>query len=301
MTTICIKTAIFGLTVLVSVFVGGGVLADTPDGTINHTASDLIHALTGEDAVARFMAYEQLIEMREVALPLLRPLATSPGFTVPRQYALHILAHIDSAQSIHLLLRILEQEPDIRVRALICRHIGQLGVEEAVPIIGKWLFTIRGKPLMDWNGPYVPHILTPAYGWLVHVHALREIGSEKGIGILQQMLGTKHEGNAGKALMKAYQTNLSELQREAEFWNAVQSVPGLEPDVKLLFQFFRRDTLARMRLYRDKVLRLGLEGRWVLEGMKNQPDEKLSRASVALLNVYDDIRGPTSPSAVDEP
>jgi len=255
-------------------------------------SAELVSALAGEDAVARFLAEEQLVKMGDAAVPALEPLATSSGFTLARQYAINILVRIGSKKAIRLLLRILEQEPEVKVRGLICRHLGRLGVEEAVPIIGKWLFTIQGKSFNDWNGPKGghPQVLTPVYAWIVHVHALREIGSEKGIPILEKMLTKKHGGKAGRALRLAYRQNLNELRREAAFWNAVRQVPGLEKDVKLLFQFFRRNTLSLIRLYRDKVVHLGLEGRWVLEDMKNHPDEKLRQATTALLEEYDNLK-----------
>ena len=258
--------------------------------------SELVSALAGEDAVARFIAEEQLVEMGDTAVPALETLATSSGFTLPRQYAINVLARIDSEKSIHLLLHILEQEPEVKVRALICRHLGRLGVEEAVPIIGKWLFSIRGKSFNDWDGPKGgdPQVLTPAYAWIVHVHALREIGSEKGIPILEKMLAMKHGGRIGRALMTVYQENLEELKREADFWNAVRQVSGLERNVNLLFYFFHRDTLALIRLYCDKVIHLGIEGRWVLADMKNHPDGKLRQAATALLKEYDKLKGEDS-------
>ena len=257
---------------------------------------ELVSALAGEDAVARFMAEEQLVEIGDTAVPALEPLAISPGFTLPRQYAINVLARIDSEKSIRLLLRILAQEPEVKVRALICRHLGRLGVEQSVSIIGKWLFTIQGKSFNDWDGPKGgdPQVLTPAYAWIVHVDALREIGSEKGIAILEKMLTMKHGGRTGRALMTVYQDNLKELKKEADFWNAVRQIPGLEKKVNLLFHFFRRDTLALIRLYRDKVIHLGIEGRWVLTDMKNHPDEKLRQAALALLKEYDKLKGEDS-------
>jgi len=254
--------------------------------------SELVSALAGEDAVARVIAEEQLIKMGDTAVPALEPLTTSPGFTLARQYAINALARIGTEKAIGLLLRVLEQEKNVKVRAVICRHLGRLGVEEAVPIIGKWLFTIQGKSFKDWDVPKGgdPQVLTPAYAWIVHVHALREIGSEKGIPILEKMLTTKHGGKAGRALRKGYRQNLSMLKQEAAFWNALRQVPGLKEHVELLFRFFRRDTLSLIRLYRDKVVRLGLEGRWVLEDMKNHPDEKLQQAATRLLKEYDRLK-----------
>ncbi len=249
--------------------------------------SELVSDLASEDAVARFMAEEQLVKMGDAAVPALEPLATSSGFALARQYALNILARVESERAIRLLLHILEQEPDVKVRALICRHLGRLGVEEAVPIIGKWLFTIQGKSFNNWKDPQV---MTTPYAWIVHVYTLREIGSEKGIPILETMLTKEHGGKVARDLKKVYQQNLNELKREAAFWNGVRQVPGLEKDVKLLFRFFRRDTLALIRLYRDKVLRLGIEGRWVLEGMKNHPNEKLRGAATAVLKNYDKLK-----------
>jgi hypothetical protein len=258
--------------------------------------SELVSALVGEDAVARFMAEEQLVEMGDTAVPVLKPLATSPGFTPARQYAINILARIESQKAIELLLRVLEQEQDVKVRALICRHLGRLGVEEAVPIIGKWLFTIQGKSLDFLNGrepqgtqPWYAWIVD-WYAWIVHVQALREIGSEEGIPILEELLKTGHGGRAGHDFMMAYEDNLRELRKEAAFWNAVRRTPGLEEEVRLLFRFFRRDSLAAIRLYRDKVIHLGLEGRWVLEDMRNHPDKKLQQAAAALLKAYDNLQ-----------
>lgn len=110
----------------------------------------LVNALAGEDAVARFMAEERLVQMGDDAIPALEPLAASSGSAPARQYVINCLAQIGSEQAVHLLPRFLE-EPDVMVRALICRHLGRLGVEEAVPIIGKWLLTIRGKAF-DYGG-----------------------------------------------------------------------------------------------------------------------------------------------------
>lgn len=252
-------------------------------------ASDLVGALSGEDAVARFMAEEELVGMGDAAIPILEPLAASSGFMLARQYAINILARISGEQAIDLLLRILEEEPDVKMRALICRHLGRLGVEEAVPIIGKWLFTIQGK---SFNPEGEPQATNTWYAWIVHVHTLREIGSEEGIPILEKMLETKHGGRVGKQFTIAYQQNLDELKQEAAFWNAVRKIPELESDAKSLFQFFRRDTLALIRLYRDKVIHLGVEGRWVLEGMGNHRDEKLRQAATALLNNYSKLQTP---------
>ncbi len=88
----------------------------------------------------------------------------------------------------------------------------------------------------------------------------------------------------------AYQACLVELESQAEFWRAVRRVPGLESDVKLLFDFFREDMLASIRLYRDKIVRGGLEGRWVLEDMKNHTDGKLRKAAGMLLTHYGNLR-----------
>ena len=255
-------------------------------------SSSLVSALAGEDAVAKFMAEEQLVEMGDAAVSVLEPLATSPRLTLARQQAINVLARISSEKAIQLLLRVLEQEQDVKVRSLVCRHLGRLGVTEAVPIISKWLFSIQGKSLSDWDGPKGgdPQVLTRAYAWIVHVHALREIGSEKGIPVLERMLAKKHGGKAGRALTLACRQSLSELEREAAFWNAVRRVPGLERHVMLLFRFCRRDALALMRLYRDKIVHLGLEGRWVLESMVNYPDEGLRRAAAALLREYDNLK-----------
>jgi len=247
----------------------------------------LVNALAGEDAVARFMAEERLVQMGDAAIPALEPLATSSGFAPARQYAINVLAQIGSEQAVHLLLRILEEEPDVMVRALICRHLGRLGVEEAVPIIGKWLFTIRGKAF-DYGGE--PQVVNLWYAWAVHVHALREIGSEKGIPVLEEMLSVDHGGRAGREFTNTYRENLRELTLEAAFWRAVRQVSGLESQTEALFLFFRRDTLAFIRLYRDKVIHLGAEGRWTLEGMRNHPDEGLQQAAMSLLEEYDRLK-----------
>lgn len=259
----------------------------------DRSPSELVAALGGEDAVARFTAEEALITIGDAGVAALEPLATSPGFTPARQYAINTLARIGSRKAVGLLLRVLEEEQDAIVRGLVCRHLGRMGIEEAVPIIGKWLLAIRGKSF-DWKDPRDPrvdawgnpHSITRPYAWVLHVHALREIGSEKGIPILEGMLKTKHGGKAGRDLAKAYRVDLSELKKEAAFWRAVRRVRGLERHVKLLFDFFRRDTLALIRLHRDKVVGVGLEGRWVLQDMKNHPDEKLQRAAAALLRNY---------------
>ena len=251
-------------------------------------AVELVAALSGEDAVARFLAEEQLVELGNDAVDALKPLATSSGFTTGRRYAIIALARIASDDAIKLLLAILEEEPDIRLRALVCTHLGRLGVEEAVPIIGKWLLTIEGKSLPGWY----PGVSKPTLFWLEHVYALRTIGSERAIPILERMHKTRHGGQGGNALRTAYQECLVELNRQAKFWQAVRCVPALEPDVQLLFDFFRKDTLASIRLYRDKIVHGGLEGQWVLEDMQNHPDEKLQRVAASLLSHYGNLNQP---------
>lgn len=248
--------------------------------------AELVAALSGEDAVARFLAEEQLIEMGDEAVAALNALATSSGYTPGRQYAIIVLARIANENAIAILLEILEKEPNVKLRALVCTHLGRLGVEEAVPVIGKWLLTIEGKSLPGWY----PGVSKPTLFWLEHVYALRAIGGEKAIPILQRMRKTRHGGQGGGALRMAYQECLVELESQAGFWRAVRRVPDLEPDVKRLFEFFRKDTLALVRLYRDKIVRGGLEGRWVLEDMKNHPDEKLRKAAGTLLTHYGNLR-----------
>ena len=248
----------------------------------------LVEALSGDDAVARFLAEEKLEAAGNRALPALERLAASPSYAPGRRYAINIVARIGSRDAIRLLLRILEREPDVMARAWICRHLGRMGVEEAVPIIGKWLLTIHGRP-MDFGGGDRygnPRIATRSYAWALHVHALREVGSEEAIRLLEEMLKKQHGGKGGRGLMRAYRDALAELQKEAAFWRAVRSVPGLEPHVKLLFDFFRRDTVALIRLHRDKVIRSGLEGRWVLEGLKEHRDARIRQAATVLLREY---------------
>ena len=90
--------------------------------------------------------------------------------------------------------------------------------------------------------------------------------------------------------MKAYRESLLELRREAAFQKAARAVPGLEQDLKVLLSFFRKDTLAHVRLYRMKVIGLGLEGRWVLQDLTRHPDGKIQRAATAVLRAYDGLR-----------
>ena len=265
---------------------------------IAHSAGDadaiagLVRSLGGDDAVARFTAEEQLVKMGDDAVPALERAASVPGFAPARQYAINVLARIKSRRATQSLLTILKREPNVKARALICRHLGRLGVEEAVPIIGKWLLTMQGKPLRDWDrrGGGDPQVLTPAYAWIMHAEALRDIGSAEAVPILEEMLKKRHGGRTGRELTKAYQVNLAEIKEEVAFWQAVRRVPGLEKDVKLLFRFFRRDDLALVRLYREKVVRLGREGRWVLDSMQNHSDAELRQAAGALLREYDTLR-----------
>lgn len=251
----------------------------------------LVEALRGDDAVARFLAEEKLAAAGNRALPALERLAASPGYSPGRRYAINIIARVGSPEAIRLLLRMLEREPDVMARAWVCRHLGRMGVQEAVPIIGKWLLTIQGKSISVGGGDRYgnPRVVTRSYAWVLHVHALREIGSEEAIPILERMFRKKHGGKAGRALMRAYRDALAELRKEAEFWRAVRRVPGLEPQVKVLFDFFRRDTVALIRLYRDKIIRSGVEGRWVLESLKKHPDAPLRQAAMVLLREYDKL------------
>jgi hypothetical protein len=249
----------------------------------------LVAALDGEDAVARFLAEEKLVAAGDRALPALARVAASPGYSPGRRYAINVLAHIGGPEAIRILLRILEGEPDVMARAWVCRHFGRMGVREAVPVIGKWLLTIRGKP-MDFGGGDRygnPRVATKSYAWALHAHALREIGSEEAIPLLETMLEKPHGGRGGRQVTRAYGDALAELKREAAFWAAVRRVPGLDAHAKLLFDWSRGDTLARIRLYRDKITRSGLEGRWVLEGLGRHHDEPVRRAAAALLQAYD--------------
>lgn len=254
--------------------------------------SELVRALAGEDAVARFLAEEKLVETGDAALRAVGELAKSPGNTPARQYAINVLARIGSGRAVRLLCDILEREQDVMARGVICQHLGRLGVEEAVPLICKWLLTIEGKPMGIGGGDRWgnPKVVTRSYAWVRHVHALREIGSEKAIPTLERLQKARNGGRGGQRLMRAYRDDLRELRRAAAFWRAVRRMPGLETEAKLLFRFFRSDTLALIRLYRDKVIGLGTEGRWVLEDLQKHDDAKLRRASAALLKHYNKLR-----------
>jgi len=254
--------------------------------------SDLVRALGGEDAVARLDAEEKLVAMGDAALPALDSLATSPGYTVERQYAFNILAAIRSKKSIAVLLRILEQEQDVMPRGAVCQHLGRLGVEEAVPLIGKWLLTVQGQPIDIGGGDQYgnPMVVTRSYAWVRHVHALRNIGGEQAIPILEKMLAKPTTGKGGERINRACRTDLAELKREAAFWQAVRRVPGLEADAKRLFAFLRTDTLALIRLYRDKIIERGTEGRWVLESLERHPDAAVAQAAKTILAHYSRLK-----------
>jgi len=260
-------------------------------------ARRLVAALAAEDAVARFEAEEQLAAMRDVAVAALAPLAASPGDTPARRYAINVLATIGTQEAVSLLCDLLEQDEDTMIRGLICQHLGRLGIEDAVPIIGTWLATIRGRAF-DWGDPEYPRSVKPLQAWVEHVHALREIGSEKAIPILESMIEGRHTGTGGTTLMQVYRQTLYELQREAEFWSNVRRMPGLEPHARWLFDFLRGDTLALIRVHRSKVVNGGLEGRWVLEDLAGHPDTTAARAAVALLLHYEEL-APSSPETAE--
>jgi hypothetical protein len=171
-----------------------------------------------------------------------------------------------------------------------------MGVEEAVPVIGKWLLTIRGKTLDSWDKPVVT---TPTYQWIRHVYALEEIGSEKGIPILEEMLRAPNPGRGGKEFVRACQDSLQELRREAAFWKTVRGVPGLEEDAKKVFALCRKDTLAGIRLYRVNIMALGLEGRWALEDLPKVKEEDVRRAAETLLKDYDALSHGTAPGRAE--
>ena len=253
----------------------------------------LVEALTGKDAVARFQAEERLVVLGDAALPALGRLAASRGHTPAREYAINILARIASPKAVRLLCEILQKEPNVMVRGVICQHLGRMGVAEAVPIICKWLLTIEGQSLGIGGGDRWgnPMVVTTSYAWVRHVHALRNIGREEAIPVLEQMQRAGNGGRGGKRLMRAYQDDLRELRSEAAFWRSVRAVPGLEDEVARLFRFFRRDPLALIRLYRDKVIGLGTEGRWVLEGLQKHSDPRLSEAAERVLAHYGKLRG----------
>ena len=259
--------------------VGSDALAD---------AAAMVKALSGKSAVARFEAEEGLTKMGDAALPSLEPLVRTPGFSLGRRYAIHVVARIGSAKAASMLVRVLDKDPDVRVRGMVCDHVGRLGVEEAVPIIGRWLLTIRRKSFPVFRHPVVK---TTAYEWLRHAHALREIGSEKGIPIIEKVLEKPPTGRAAKPMIREFRKILVELKNETVFWKAVRDVRGLEPQVRKLFKSWRRDDLALMRLYRMKVIALGTEGRWVLKDMKGHPDAALRRAAAALLKEYRRLAG----------
>jgi HEAT repeat protein len=247
----------------------------------------MVKALGGGDAMSRFLAGEGLIEMGDGALAALEPLAKSPGYTPERQRAIHIIGRIGSPRAGSLLVAILEHEEDVRIRGLLCMHLGRMGTEEAVPVIGRWLLTIRGKVMDSWDKP---EVLTPTYEWMRHVYALEEIGSEKGIPVLEEMVMVPNPGRGGKEFTRACQESLGELRREAAFWKAVREVAGLEREAKVLFEFCRKDTLAVMRMYRTRIVGLGTEGRWALQDLAKVDNAEVQRAAGAMLAHYDGVR-----------
>jgi hypothetical protein len=247
------------------------------------TPRELIAALSSDDAVARFEAEEKLIASGDASLAAMAGHATSRGSGPVRVRVIHIVGQIGTPRAQALLVRILAREPDVQLRGLVCRHLGRLGAEEAVPVIGKWLQTICGKPMPRMQHPVV---LSDNYGWMCHADALREIGSEEGIPILERMIRAGHRGPSAQAFMRTYREALFELQRERTFRHAVRGVRGAEAAADALFGFFRRDTLARLRLYRMKLVALGTEGRWVLEDLRRHPDGKVRDAAKKLLATW---------------
>ncbi len=246
----------------------------------------LVRALDGEDALARFRAEEELVKMGAASVGALRSLALSRRFTPARQRAFNVLARIDTGNARALLIDALKRERGAAARGALCLHLGRMGAKEAVPIIGRWLRTIEGK---SFPGASEPWVKEPFYHWVRHVHALRDIGSEDGIVILERLSGKRHAGEGGRILTRAVRQNLAELGREVAFRKAVRQVAGLEIHLDRLVAFFRRDDLARIRCYRDKVIAGGREGNRVLIGMRRHSDVDLRAAAGALLEHYGDL------------
>lgn len=95
-----------------------------------HDASQLVDALRGEDAVARFLAEEQLVDMGDAAIPALEPLSTAPGISAAREYAINILGEIGTNKAVEVLLGILDREQEPLVRAVVCRERRELAVRQ---------------------------------------------------------------------------------------------------------------------------------------------------------------------------
>ena len=113
---------------LSAALLAAGLLAGAAN--VSADAASMVSDLSGKRSVARFEPEEGLTALGDKALPALRKLVMKRGFALDRQYAIQIVGRIGTDSAAKILLKVLKNDPDVRVRDIVCYHLGRLGVEE---------------------------------------------------------------------------------------------------------------------------------------------------------------------------
>ena len=263
-----------------------------PDATWN--VPDLIVALSGPDALAEFHASRALVAKGDEAVPALERLVPMhrDASLPPRMIAVELLGEIATDKARLALIRLLDTETNLAVRGQLCRELGALREERAVPVLTKWLDTIGPDALNDVPGPKE---VQPSTCYARHLEALGMIGDERAVGPIQAF-DRKVPANVGYGgwltgmIHQAVQNALDDIRENTSFWQAVRNQPGLEKDITPLMNCLHTDPVASFYNHAGQVKRHTPEGKTVLEDLVRNPDPAVARGAKALLDHYGSLK-----------
>lgn len=257
----------------------------------NVEVSQLVKALSGDNALAEWKASKKLAELGDVAVPPLAELAGSQEPLVPRSLAVEILGKIGTKAAMDALLKLLKVENNLAMRGQICMRLGYAREKRALPIIAEWLRTIGPRALNDVHGPKE---VQPSTCYIRHVEALGMIGDESAIPILAEFKqnippNIGYGGFVTNFVTGSVNQALADIRDNAAFWQSVEKHPGLAERIAPLFRYFHTNNVAKFRHYESEVVRGTKPGKGILQSLTKQADSKLAMAATTLLDRYDDL------------
>jgi len=250
--------------------------------------------LGSQDAVAEAQARQQLPAMGERAVAALAA-RTAPGQVFAgRMIAVELLGQIGTPAARDRLLELLKDEKNLAVRGQIIMQLGYLREDRAVPLIADWLGTIGPRALDDVPGGKE---FQPSTCYLRHLEALGMIGDESTIPVIEQFRrkippGIGYGGFISNFVDSGAREAVEEVKQKSAFRKAVSRQPGLDRETAAMFAFCRRDPLARLRLYEDKVIRHTPEGKATLATLAGHSDPAVAQGARALLEKWDELGKP---------
>lgn len=251
----------------------------------------LVADLASPDATIESRATQALLAMGQPAVPALADFAISGKSFAGRMLAVELLGKIGTAAASDALLDLLRNEKNLALRGQIVMHLGYLREQRAVPLIAQWLKTIGPNAINDVPGGKE---FQPSTCYLRHIEALAMIGDMSAVPMLEEFekkipQGIGYGGFISNFVKGGVSEALEELNEKAGIAARVRAITGLDKQVQIIFEFCRRDPVARFRLYEDQIIRHTDEGKKIAVRLSSNKAPAVAAAAKAILEKWDEI------------